>query len=107
MNDSYYIWYGAQTPFSEDEIKADIIAQIKLLSGTNQTVEFLGFSGLTPNKLTGPAEAIRNGFYDGLNGLQGYRNTWYTGMMFDEAGTSSLWNFTRQLVPRIVTALDN
>ena len=103
----FYVWYGAQGSLPEDQMKADIIAAIKRLSKSDVTPRFLAFASHTPYKQTVSAAAIRNGFYDDLNGLQGYRNTWYTGNAFDNSGTCSLWNFTKQLLPGIATAADH
>lgn len=101
----YYVWYGAPSPLPEDQVKADIIATVKRLSHSNETAEVVAFNSHTPYKLEVPAAAIRNGFYDNLNGLQGYRNTWYTGALWDESGSSSLWNFTKQVVTRVNAAV--
>jgi hypothetical protein len=102
----FQVLYGAQTPNPDSQVQADIIASIQRLSNSTATPEILAFSNHYPYRLTVPPQAIRDGFYSDLSALQGYRNTWYTGLLFDESGSSSLWNFTRQLVPSIVTALD-
>lgn len=102
----FYGWYGSQQPVSEEDLKAEIIETIKMLSNDTAEPEFLAFSSHSPFKQMVSADAIRDGFYDDLNALQGYRNTWYTGNAFDQSGSSSLWNFTKQLLPDIADAVD-
>lgn len=48
------------------------------------------------------AEAIRNGFYRELYGLQGKRNTWYTGATWHAHDSSLIWRFTEGLLPDII-----
>lgn len=103
----FYVWYGAQDPVPEDKVKADVIAAIQRLSQSDVVPQILAYASHTPFKQQVSAEAVASGFFDKLNALQGYRNTWYTGNAFDSSGTSSLWNFTARLLPHIDSAVAN
>ncbi|GES61576.1 FAD/NAD(P)-binding-domain-containing protein [Aspergillus terreus] len=100
----YSFWYGGDHTLVEAEVKANISATIQRLSGSNQPVEFVAFSSHTPFSLHVPAEAIADGFYTKLNRLQGHRNTWYTGALFTPSA-ATVWDFTRQLLPSIISRL--
>jgi hypothetical protein len=103
----FYGWYGGQHPLPETRIKADIIATIQRLSNSGKKPKFLAFSSRTPFKQMVSANAIRNGFYDNLNALQGYGTLSNTSNAFDQSGSSALWNFTHQLLPDIAAAVQN
>lgn len=100
----WYGWFGGNQAVAESTIKAEIVKAVRNLNNGTTTPTFVRFSSHTPFKQTVPASSIRNGFYTDLNNLQGYRNTWYTGNAFCQSGTSAIWNFTLQLVPKIKTA---
>lgn len=101
----FSFWYGADRGLPEDQIKKDISAAIQRLSGSASTTpEFVAFANNTPFNLNVPAEVIESGFYDDLNQLQGYRNTWYTGGVFTPS-SGALWVFTENLVSQIVAAM--
>ena len=106
VNTTFYAFYGAQTDLPEDEVKAKIAANIQILSGKSTSPRFLAFASHTPFKQQVSAEAVANGFYDQLNALQGYRGMHYTGNALDVSGSSSLFNFTQHLLPRINEAID-
>ena len=98
--------YGSDTPLPVENVKEDILASIKRLrtAGTiaTTTPEFAVFSAHTPFEFTVSAKAIKNGFYDKLNHIQSYRNTFYTGATFDNQDSSLLWQFTEAFLPLIV-----
>lgn len=51
------------------------------------------------------AEDIKNGFFQDLNALQGYRSTWYTGNTFAAPVQTIIWAFNDQeIIPRILAA---
>lgn len=106
VNTTFYTFYGATTELPEDEVKARIAENIQILSGNSTTPRFLAFASHTPFKQEVSAEAVAKGFYDQLNGLQGHRGMHYTGNAFDVSGSSSLFNFTRHLLPSINEAID-
>ena len=101
----YSFWYGADSDLAEADIKDDISVTIQRL-GNSSTVEpeFVAYSSHTPFNLHVPADAIDDGFYNSLNKLQGYRNTWYTGQLFTPSA-GPLWVFTQELLPKITAAI--
>lgn len=108
----YDVKYGSPTPQPEEEVKADVLAELKrlraagALSSTNGTAadpEFVVFKAHVPFELTVPVEAIRAGFYRDLYALQGRNGMYYTGAAFHTHDSSLLWNFTEALLPRIIS----
>ena len=108
----FVFWYGSDSDdkLSDDQIRRDALATIKAVSDSVsnttslQEPELLAFASHTPFRPSVPASAIENGFWKELYGLQGYRNTWYTGAQF-LPGAGQLWNYTQTLVTRIVNAI--
>ncbi|EED21091.1 conserved hypothetical protein [Talaromyces stipitatus ATCC 10500] len=99
-------FYGSMEALSETEVKARIAENIQVLSGNSSTPRFLDFASHVPFKQQVPAIAVADGFYNKLNALQGYRGMHYTGNAFDASGSSSLFNFTLQLLPNINQGID-
>ena len=87
-------------------MKNDILATVNRLktAGTLNTTtpEFVVFSSHSPFLMHVTSDEIKNGFYSMLNGLQGYRKTFYTGAAFHTHDSSLLWEFTEALLPKIV-----
>lgn len=84
---------------------------VAALSGTGvvpaseKDVEVIHYSdhGLIHGRAT--AEDIKNGFFQDLNALQGYRSTWYTGNTFAAPVQTIIWAFNDQeIIPRILAA---
>lgn len=103
----YSVWYGGIKPLPQDEVKKDITATVKRLRKTaegssNGKVSFIDYSSHTPFQLAVPSDAIAGGFYRELEGLQGHRNTWYTGSAFVGNHAALLWNFTETLLPKVI-----
>jgi len=98
--------YGSPTVLSNEAVKEDVLASVNKLrtAGTLNTTnpEFVIFSSHSPFLMTVPSEAIKDGFYRNLTGLQGYRSMFYTGAAFDTHDSSSLWQFTEALLPKLV-----
>lgn len=95
--------YGSNTPLSDDEVQANIIRDVQKLASANtifsaQAPEFVAYKSHAPFELYVDAEDIESGFYDKLYGLQGYRNTWWTGAAWHVQDSSLLWNFTEHEV---------
>jgi hypothetical protein len=97
--------YGSAVALSDAQVKANIIAGVTRLrkAGTLDTTtpEFAVFSSHTPFELTVPAKAIKKGFYKELYGLQGHRNTYYSGATFNTHDSTEIWRFTEALLPKI------
>lgn len=98
--------YGSPTVLSNEQVKNNVLASVKELrsAGTLNTTtpEFVVFSSHSPFLMTVPSEAIKNGFYRNLTGLQGHRSTYYTGATFHTHDSSLLWQFTEALLPKLV-----
>lgn len=58
----------------------------------------MDFTSHTPYEVYVPAEEIEKGFYTKLSGLQGERNTYWTGAAFVTHSSVAIWNFTDGLV---------
>ena len=103
------IKYGSATDLSDDQVKANIVADINRLktAGTvnTGTPDFAVFSSHTPFELTVPSDAIAAGFYKKLYALQGQRNTYYTGAAFHVHDSALLWQFTQGLLPNLTASL--
>ncbi|KAL6716094.1 hypothetical protein ACLMJK_005660 [Lecanora helva] len=110
----YNLKYGAfSASLTDDQVKADILAEIKRLdtagtivnSTSSSTPEFAVFSSHSPFELTVTSEAIKGGFYKKLYALQGQRNTYYTGAAFHVHDSALLWRFTEELMDGITAGL--
>jgi hypothetical protein len=71
----FYVWYGSPVQVSEGQVKADVITAIeRLRHTTNSTAtadpHFVEFKSHTPFKLVVSADAIRERFYDRLEGCK-------------------------------------
>lgn len=104
--DLFNVYYGSPTFQSDDTVKDAIIdAVLKLKNDGISTVQkpnFVEFKNHSPFVLQVSADKIEDGFYNKLYGLQGYRDTWYTGAAFAAQDSSAVWNFTENLLPSIV-----
>lgn len=97
----YNIVYGSEDPMSESEVKDDMVRAVQSLQKDGlhtSTPEFPIFKPHTPFQLRVPSEAIANGFYSELRGLQGRRRTYYTGAAFEGPDSSRIWRFTEVLL---------
>ncbi|POR33755.1 Beta-cyclopiazonate dehydrogenase [Tolypocladium paradoxum] len=107
----FYYTFSSLEPLTQAEVEAAAAGSIKKLqvalqangSDTRAEPTFVAFADHSPFHLEQSAESIKNGFYKDMYGLQGYRNTWYTGALF-VLGSSQLWNNTAVLLPDIVAA---
>lgn len=99
-------WYGSPTLLSRDELEASIIEEIRRLTSDGQEPEFIAFADHSPFKLVVDSDEISNGFYEDLLGLQGQKNTWYSGAAFVSHNSVALWNYTLNLMPDIVASLE-
>ncbi|GAB7350131.1 hypothetical protein MBLNU459_g0804t1 [Dothideomycetes sp. NU459] len=108
ITDLFFVWYGSPKDLSQAQVKEDVGNVIERLRLTvNSTldlpVQFVEFRSHTPFKLVVSADAIERGFYDQLYGLQGHRNTYYTGAAFLSHDASELFNFTQAVVlPKVL-----
>jgi len=104
------VYYSSDHVLSDEEVQKDILATIERLvkvagyPPVNGTTEFAGFNNHAPFELTVSTDAIRSGFYQRLNGLQGKRRTWWTGATWQAHDSSLIWNFTESnILPGLLT----
>ncbi|KAJ9139124.1 flavin-containing superfamily amine oxidase [Pleurostoma richardsiae] len=104
-------YYGSPHYLSDEEVKADVLqtlARIVEANGYNSTAtpEFVGFNNHSPFELTVSDAAVKAGFYDAVNALQGQRDTWWTGATWQSQNSAEIWNWTEyNLLPKIVASL--
>ncbi|KAK5656642.1 hypothetical protein OQA88_4622 [Cercophora sp. LCS_1] len=97
-------YYTSPGPMSDAQVKADVLATIARVVSANgfptsgATPEFVGFNAHRPFWLTVSPQAIAGGFYDRLNGLQGKRNTWWTGATFVAHDSSAIWAWSEAVL---------
>ena len=78
-------YYSSPKDMSDDEVKSEILSTLDRVRESlgypppEQKPEFAGLHNHSPFVLTVSTEAIKNGFYKQLLGLQGKSNTWWTG----------------------------
>jgi hypothetical protein len=107
--DVFTVYYTSPYALSEQYVKHDILATTAKLvkafgfPAVNGAPEFVGFNDHRPFELTVSTDAIVGGFYDRLNGLQGKRNTWYTGATWQAHDSSLIWNWTEyNILPQLL-----
>ena len=102
----HQVLYASVSPLPVEKVKHDIIDALKRLQATGiiapSEPEFAVFSSHAPFQFTVSSNAIANGFYSKLNSIQGQRSLFFTGAAFDAQDSSSIWQFTEALLPRIV-----
>lgn len=95
------ILYGSEGFMSEEEVKEDMTQSVQRLQTGDLNAgapEFVLYKVHRPFELTVPPDAIANGFYRELQGLQGRRRTLYTGAAFEAHDSSRIWRFTEALL---------
>ncbi|KAL4889777.1 FAD/NAD(P)-binding domain-containing protein [Aspergillus ambiguus] len=92
----FTVHFGSSTPLSEDQLKREIIGSIRSFRHITPEIRILGDH--SPYQLRVPAEAIANGFYRDLNGLQGHRRTYYIGAAFESHNSPQIWELTAQIL---------
>ncbi len=97
--------YGSPFPVSDYAVKYAIIRDLERMaeSGTVPVGfrRFAIFKNHTPFHIQARPSDIARGFYDRLNALQGYRDTFYTGATFQTNDSSQIWRFTKTLLPQL------
>ncbi|KHN94888.1 FAD dependent oxidoreductase family protein [Metarhizium album ARSEF 1941] len=104
----YLVRYGSYGYMNEQDIKSDIVATVErvrlaVLPSTAglPPVTLLAYSSHYPFSLYVSPSDISGGFYNRLDGLQGHRDTWYTGAAFSSHTAAHVWSFTERLLPRL------
>ncbi|RPA72869.1 FAD/NAD(P)-binding domain-containing protein, partial [Ascobolus immersus RN42] len=106
--------YGSISSLSEETVKSDVELTLSKLRRNGVfnpydpgaiRPEFVMYSNHSPFTLHVKASLIRDGFYDKLYGLQGKRNTFWSGAAFAGEDSSDIWKFTEGLMPEVVKSL--
>ena len=113
VNEDHIVLYGNPFFMSEHEVRADIVASLarwkkasNQSTGSSEEPRIVAFSNHSPYFLTVSVDAIKNGFYNELNSLQGERNTYFTGAAWQTSDSTAIWSFTEtQILPVIVASL--
>ncbi|KAK1140958.1 hypothetical protein N8T08_009704 [Aspergillus melleus] len=92
----YTLHIGSDTPLSEEGVRKEIHSSLRSFIMT--TPEILITGSHSPYQLTVSAQAIEQGFYDNLNGLQGDRRTYYIGAAFESHNSPQIWELTDQIL---------
>ncbi len=97
--------YGGVGDIPMPAVEARIIADIQRINraGTFPVTfgGFVAFSSHVPFEMMVSSADIAGGYYTRLNGLQGHRETFYTGATFQTNDSSLIWQFTEGLLPQI------
>jgi hypothetical protein len=101
---------GVNYTVSNDEYKKLVTEGVQKIqsAGTvsgNCTVEFKAMSDHTRPVWKQSAEQLKAGFVQDLYSLQGYKNTWYTGSVWGAPYSSTLWNYTDTVLPKLLADL--
>ncbi|KAL4964357.1 amine oxidase, flavin-containing superfamily [Aspergillus stella-maris] len=92
---------GGAQPLPREEVLQIMRANILSLRNAGYPVmepEVRAFGNHTPFGLHVSSKDIKGGFYKRLNGLQGYRGTFWTGATFQEHEAAGVWGFTERLI---------
>lgn len=107
-------YYSSSYYIPDSEVQASILSTIAALveaagypgAANGTQPQIVGFNSHAPFECTVSVEAIREGFYRKLNGLQGRRRTWWTGATWQAHDSSQIWNWTEgYLLPMMKEAL--
>lgn len=101
----YSWWYGAQQETAAAAVQEAVCLAASRLVGTpGLDCTHEAFRSHSPFNLHVSAAEIQGGFYARLQGLQGYRGTWYTGLTW-ATSSGTLWKFTKELVGEVTATL--
>ena len=113
VSDVHAVWYGSIEPMSKQDVQSEILSYVaKVQQAMNYTTpegkkpEIVQFHDHSPYELTVSVDAIKSGFYNRANALQGTTDTWWTGAAWESHDSSAIWNFTEyEILPRVMKAL--
>ncbi|KAH0565963.1 hypothetical protein GP486_000631 [Trichoglossum hirsutum] len=103
----FNVEYTSPHEMNDESVKAEILAALGRLKipGVTTTPEkavWKVFTSHTPFFEHVTEDQIRRGFYKRAMGLQGHKQTWYTGATWQAHDSSMIWNFTETILPAIV-----
>ena len=87
---------------ARDQIVADILRMCEAGTYNTRKPNLLKIGSHTPNTLHPSIADLQAGFYRDLYGLQGHRNTFYSGLAFVTDYTSPIWNYTSHVIDQMV-----
>lgn len=106
------VYYAGPDVVSAAAAQADILASLARFKAANglpaaaSPPSWRTFSSHAPFNLMVSNEAIRDRFYEKVFGLQGTRNTYFTGAAWTTQASNSIWEFSdRYLLPILMAAL--
>ncbi|KAK3291692.1 uncharacterized protein B0H64DRAFT_445725 [Chaetomium fimeti] len=99
-------WYTSDGVVPEATVERDVLAAVGVLTNSSSfsQAQILALGYHAPMYVYPSAEKVRQGIYADLDALQGYRNTWYTGSLFEPAA-GPLWVFTQALITKIAATV--
>lgn len=106
----FHVYYGVSRPVPGEAVQREIeaiVGRMQVARGLPaSTPEWLVFSDHTPYNSMVKPEAIRGGFYKNLLGLQGKRDTFYSGATWETHDSSMIWNYTEEhVLPELLASL--
>lgn len=110
LPDLFQVYYGIPQPKPSAAVQRDIEAVVGRVQQAQElppsTPEWVIFSDHSPYNTMVKPEAIRDGFYKKLLGLQGERNTFYTGATWETQDSGMIWNYTEEhVLPQLLQSL--
>jgi hypothetical protein len=107
-------WWSTATDITSEEAESLLVGRAKFVqaavggkspAGQEPTVN--GLLSHSPYFLHASREAVANGFYNDLNGLQGQYNTFWTGAAWESESSAATWAFTEEIMlPALLKTLD-
>lgn len=99
-------YYTSRERVEPDVAKIDTVAALERLAGAGvigkADTEFLAWFDHPNVRMYVDSEDIRNGFYKDLYGLQGQRNTYWTGAAWVTQASSPIWEYTKGIVEEMM-----
>lgn len=113
VRDLHSLYFSSPYYIPDSEVESQILTTIAELGKAagypppaNGTVELVALNSHAPFECAVSVDAIKDGFYEKLNGLQGSRRTWWTGATWEAHDSSQIWNWTEYyLLPKIRAVL--
>lgn len=107
----FHVYYGIPQPKPGEDVQRDIEAAVGRIQKAQglppSTPEWVIFSDHTPYNTMVKPDAIRDGFYKRLLGLQGERDSFYTGATWETQDSGLIWNYTEEhVLPQLLRSLE-
>lgn len=104
------VYYGSPTVLSGDQVKTNILADLKKVQkslGLPETKPtWVAFANHAPFNLEVSVDDIKDRFYDKLLALNGKKNTFYTGAAFQSQDSTVIWQYTEDyILPMLLKSL--